>query len=342
MFALTDLAVPLVGAPMAGGPSTPQLAAAVSNAGGLGMLAAGYLNADQLLLQIEETKALTDCPFGINLFVPTPTDPAPQDAGEQLERFRQDIAPVAASLGAELPNGMPHDEAEQANFDALLATVQETQPACATFTFGCPSTEDIERLQSAGICVGVTVTNPQDAALATQRGADFLCVQGPDAGGHQSTFRVADAPNQKPLEKLLKSLTHVSALPLIAAGGIRTAAQVKELLSGGATAVQLGTPLLLADEAGTNATHRELLLSAPRPTVLTRAFTGRYARAITNTWTENFDDAPAIYPGLHQLTSSVRKAAAATGNLEWIHAWAGKNYSAIRTGSAAEILARFT
>lgn len=198
----------------------------------------------------------------------------------------------------------------------------------------------INDLKRAGSLTGVTVTCVADGLTAALAGVDFLCIQGPDAGGHQPTFRVADEPNKIPLAELLKSLKHVTDVPLVVAGGVRTAAQVKELLSKGAVTVQIGTPLLLADEAGTNAAHRALLLAEPRPTVLTRSFTGRYARAITNAWTDTFPNAPSIYPGLHQLTSPVRKAAAGIGDFEWIHAWAGKNYTSVQPGSGAEILKR--
>lgn len=294
MFSLDDLEIPLVGAPMAGGPSTPQLAAAVSNAGGLGMLAAGYLNADQLAEQVEQTRELTDGPFGVNLFVPTPADQIPMDAAVQLERFRQDLAFLEKPLRVIIPAVVPDTEAEQANFEELLGVVLEAKLACVTFTFGSPSSNVINDLKRAGILTGVTVTCVADGLIAAHAGANFLCIQGPDAGGHQSTFRVADEPNEIPLVELVKSLNYVTDVPLIAGGGVRTAAQVKELLSEGAVAVQIGTPLLLADEAGTNESHRYLLLAEPRPTVLTRSFTGRYARAITNAWTVTFPNGPAI------------------------------------------------
>lgn len=119
----------------------------------------------------------------------------------------------------------------------------------------------INDLKRAGSLTGVTVTCVADGLTAALAGVDFLCIQGPDAGGHQSTFRVADEPNKIPLAELLKSLKHVTDVPLVVAGGVRTAAQVKELLSKGAVTVQIGTPLLLADEAGTNAAHRALLLA---------------------------------------------------------------------------------
>lgn len=341
MFDFAELEIPLVGAPMAGGPSTPQLAAAVSNAGGLGMLAAGYLDASQLAEQVKQTRELTNRPFGVNLLVPTPADQIPVDAAEQLERFRQDLAFLEKPLRVKIPAVVPDTEADQANFEELLGVVLEAKPACVTFTFGCPSASVINDLKRAGCLTGVTVTCVSDGVTAVHAGADFLCVQGPGAGGHQSTFRVADEPNKIPLAQLLKSLRYVTDVPLIAAGGVRTAAQVKELLSEGAVAVQIGTPLLLADEAGTNEAHRNLLLAEPRPTVLTLSFTGRYARAITNAWTVTFPNGPAIYPGLHQLTSTARKAAAGLGDFEWVHAWAGENYSTVHPDSAAEILNRF-
>lgn len=322
MFSFADLEIPLVGAPMAGGPSTPQLAASVSNAGGLGMLAAGYLNADQLAEQVQQTRELTDRPFGVNLFCPADPNDNPVNAKALLQDYRLALAPLGKQYGLDLLN---YELVLPDHFHSLLDWLLTNPVPVVTFTFGCPSAEDVEQLQTVNTCVGVTITNQQDAAFAAQAGVDFLCVQGPDAGGHQSTFRVADEPNKIHLVELLKSLRYVTHVPLVVAGGVRTATQVAQLLSEGAVAVQLGTPLLLADEAGTKAAHNALVLSESRPTVLTRSFTGRCTRAITNAWTDTLEHAPAIYPALHQITSPVRKAAAGIRDFEWIHAWVGDN-----------------
>lgn len=226
MFSFADLEIPLVGAPMAGGPSTPQLAAAVSNTGGLGMLAAGYLNADQLAEQVKQIRELTDRPFGVNLFCPADPNDNPVNAKALLQDYRLALAPLGREYGLDILN----DEIVLPDhFCTLLDWLLANPVPVVTFTFGCPSAEQIERLQAVSTYVGVTVTNPQDAILATQASVDFLCVQGPDAGGHQSTFRVADEPNKIHLVELLKSLRYVTHVPLVVAGGVRTATQVAQL-----------------------------------------------------------------------------------------------------------------
>ena len=339
MFSFSDLDMLLVAAPMAGGPSTPELAAAVSEAGGLGFLAGGYLSAEALTRQIQQTRALTSRAFGVNLFMPITDVQIPADARAQLARFASALQPVADDLKSEPGKPQATTESEARGFAELVDVVIDQRIAVVTFTFGCPSTELIQRLQEHGSLVGVTVIRPEDALAAEQAGADFLCVQGPAAGGHQSTFAVADELNMLPLPRLLEEVRRVCTVPLVAAGGVRTAEQVRDLLTSGAVAVQVGTPLLLADEAGTSEAHRNLLQTPIRETVMTRAFTGRYARAIQNSWVERYHDtAPALYPGVHEVTAPLRRTAALGANTEWIHAWAGEPYAGLRGGPAAEIL----
>ena len=242
MFNFSDLEIPLVGAPMAGGPSTPQLAAAVSKAGGLGMLAAGYLNVDQLAEQVKQTRELTDRPFGVNLFCLADPNDNPSDAEVRLQDYRQVLAPLGKQYGLDL---LKYELAIPDHFSSLLDWLLTNPMPVVTFTFGCPSAEDIAQLQAVGTCVGITVTNPQDAALATRSGANFLCVQVPDAGGHQSTFRVQDEVNQLPLRQLIPSVQAVTDLPLVAGGGVGSKEDVRSILDLGVEAVQIGTLLQL-------------------------------------------------------------------------------------------------
>lgn len=336
MFSLDDLEIPLVGAPMAGGPSTPQLAAAVSNAGGLGMLAAGYLNADQLAEQVQQTRELTDGPFGVNLFCPAEPNDNPVNAKALLQDYRLALAPLGKQYGLDLLN---YELVLPDHFCSLLDWLLANPVPVVTFTFGCPSAEDIAQLQAVGTCVGITVTNPQDAALAAQPGANFLCVQGPNAGGHQSTFRVQDEVNQLPLSQLVPDVQAVTNLPLIAGGGVGSNQDVQSILALGVEAVQVGTLLLLSDEAGTSQAHRDALQSGIAETQLTRAFTGRPARAIVNDFVTEFDAlAPAVYPQMHYLTAPLRAKAKDAGAWQHVNAWAGTGFSQAQTKPAAEII----
>lgn len=336
MFSLDDLEIPLVGAPMAGGPSTPQLAAAVSNTGGLGMLAAGYLNADQLAEQVKQIRELTDQPFGVNLFCPADPNDNPANAEALLQDYRLALAPLGREYGLDILN----DEIVLPDhFCTLLDWLLANPVPVVTFTFGCPSAEQIERLQAVSTYVGVTVTNPQDAILATQASVDFLCVQGPDAGGHQSTFRVQDEVNQLPLSQLVPDVQAVTNLPLIAGGGVGSNQDVQSILALGVEAVQVGTLLLLSDEAGTSQAHRDALQSGIAETQLTRAFTGRPARAIVNDFVAEFDAlAPAVYPQMHYLTAALRAKAKDAGAWQHVNAWAGTGFSQAQTRPTVEII----
>lgn len=336
MFNFADLEIPLVGAPMAGGPSTPQLATAVSNAGGLGMLAAGYLNADQLAEQVKQTRELTDQPFGVNLFCPAGPNDNPVNVEALLQDYRQALVPLGKEYGLDFLN---YELVLPDHFRSLLDWLLTNPVPVVTFTFGCPSAEDVEQLQTVNTCVGVTITNQQDAAFAAQAGVDFLCVQGPDAGGHQSMFRVQDEVNQLPLSQLVPAVQAITDLPLVVGGGIGNSEDVQSLLSLGVEAVQLGTLLLLSDEAGTSQAHRDALQSGITETRLTRAFTGRPARAIVNEFVTDFDAlAPAVYPHMHYLTAPLRAKAKEAEAWQRVNAWAGTGFSQAQTKPTVEII----
>ncbi|OYO06031.1 NAD(P)H-dependent flavin oxidoreductase [Enemella evansiae] len=309
--------LPIVLAPMAGGPSTPELVAAVCEAGGFGYLPAGYLTADALAERIARTRELTERPFGVNLFVPEPQQR--QDLSAYAESLRPDAERLGAAVGK-------LDWSDTDHWAAKLELLAGDPVAVVSFTFGLPSAEEAERLHAAGSALVGTITTVPEARAAADRGMDALCVQGPDAGGHRGTHRVTDEPSTLPLADLLAEVRAAVELPLIATGGIGTAAQIRELLAAGATAVQLGSLFLRCPEAGTNETHRKAL-TRRRDTVVTRAFSGRPARGLRNRFIDEHDaDAPAAYPQVNQLTGPLRKAAAAAGDADSLHLWAGTNY----------------
>ena len=332
-FSLQDLAVPVLGAPMAGGPSTPALAAAVSNAGGLGFVAAGYLSADAFADVIAGARSLTSAPIGVNIFVPQPSVATP----EALDRYRDLLAPLAEHYGAEVGQPKADDDAWQAKLDV----VADTAPEVASFTFGCPNAEVLGRLRDRGVLTAVTVTNLDEAAVAVAAGADALVVQGPEAGGHRGTFDPVALPGDEPLDGLLAAITAAYDLPVIAAGGLAGAADVRRVLDGGAVAAQAGTAFLLADEAGTNGAHRAALTDENfTETVVTRAFSGRYARGLANGFTARYDDvAPLGYPEVNQMTGPLRRAAVAAGDPNGTNLWAGTSWRQTGGGSAGDIVA---
>lgn len=320
---------------MAGGPSTPALAAAVANAGGLGFLAAGYLPAQRVADSIAATRGLTSGPIGVNLFVPQPC----VATEEQIDGYRRLLEPLARHYGVQ--PGRPHDDDD--GWAAKVDVIAETAPEAVSFTFGCPDAAVLARLRSRGVLTMVTVSGPEEAALAVDAGADALVVQGPEAGGHRSIFDPAAAPPTAPLGELL-SATVGLGVPVIAAGGLGDATAVRAVLDAGAVAAQVGTALLLCDEAGTSAVHRGALRDERfNDTVVTRAFSGRYARSLVNGFTQTFSAAaPPAYPQVNQMTGPIRSAAVAAGDPQAVSLWAGTAWQGVRTGSATDIVAALT
>jgi nitronate monooxygenase len=328
---LDQLKIPIVLAPLAGGPSTPELAAAVADAGGLGFVAAGYLSAGDLAQRIETTRSLTTGQIGVNVFVPgPPAEPA------TYRGFVEGLRAWADAKG--VPVGEPRygDDDWSAKLDLLLG---DPVPV-VSFTFGCPDREVIDRFRQAGSEVWVTVTSPEEASQAETAGADVLVLQGGEAGGHRGSF--VDRPDL-PVYGLLALLSLVreeSSLPLVASGGIGTPQALAAALSAGAVAAQVGTAFMLSPEAGTTAAHRAAI-KTERETALTRAFTGRLARGIRNQFVDQHSaGAPIAYPELHYVTAPMRQQARQAGNPELVNLWAGEAHALAEEAPAAEIARR--
>lgn len=318
---------------MAGGPSTPALVRAAASVGAFGFLAAGSKSVDALAAQVAEALTTVDGPFGVNLFVPGTARGNPS----QVQAYRAELEGDAARYDVPLPQPAADTTDHWADkIDYLLA---HPVPV-VSFTFGTPPADVVERMHAVGTHVSVMVTDPDEAAAAEASGADSLVVQGPDAGGHRGTHTVDKSPDTRDLDQLLADVQSVSALPLVAAGGIGTAEGVVKLLARGAVAAQVGTALLLTPECGASAVHKEALRSGAYPgTTLTRAFSGRLARGLTNRFIVDHDDtAPAAYPEVNQLTRPLRAAAAAAGDPGGVSLWAGTGFRDIREAPAADVI----
>lgn len=324
--------LPVIAAPMAGGASRPSLAAAAARAGALGFLAGGYRTAADLHAQIQQTRAL-GAPFGVNLFVPNPM-PVERDA---YRRYAQTLKPEADRLGVQLPAAPVEDEDDlAAKLDLLLC---DPVPV-ASFTFGIPESSLVAQLRRRGTIVVQTVTSAQEALGAEAAGVDAVAVQCSAAGGHSGTLAPHQPIADVPIADLLRSVRAVVGLPMIAAGGLATADAVADALAAGADAAMVGTVLLRTDESGASATHQQALADAPdAQTVLTRAFTGRPARALPNAFIARYERlAPSGYPAIHHLTSPIRRAAAAAGDRERVHLWAGAGHRHAQLGPAENVL----
>jgi nitronate monooxygenase len=315
---LGEVEIPqVVLAPLAGGPSTPELAAAVANAGGLGFVAGGYLRPEELDARLRRARELTDGALGVNLFVLRQT--AIDEAA--LTRYADQLAGEGHELGAPRFDDDWLDEKIEV---AVAADVQVISTA-----FGPPPRA---LLDEARVPVWATIASVADAGVE----ADALVVQGTEAGGHRGAFDDNDESDQ-PLLDLLRLLRE-DGRPLIAAGGIHDGASARRTLDAGATAVQAGTAFLLCPEAGTYPVHRAAIERGGE-TAITRAFTGRRARGIVNAFMRDHVDAPSAYPQINHLTAPMRAAARAAGDPDRVNLWAGTSFAHTRARPAAEVVA---
>jgi nitronate monooxygenase len=333
-----DIAVPIVGAPMAGGPGTPALAAAVSNAGGLGFIPGGYLSAEQFADDIAAARAMTTGPLGVNLFVPQPS----VADWIALDYYADELEGIAEHYQCEV--GRP-EFGDDDDWERKLEVVADVHPELVSFTFGVPPPDVIRRLSAQGLLVMVTVTSPYEAGVAVAAGADSLVVQGPGAGGHRGTFAPDMEPGTESLHELIDRIHRAHRdVPIIAAGGLGTAADVAGVLRRGAVAAQIGTALLLSDEAGTSQAHRTAMKNQLYgKTIVTRAFSGRYARSLENEFIRLLDNvAPLGYPEVNQMTLPIREAATEWEDPDAMALWAGTAFAEARPGPVADIIAGLT
>lgn len=332
MSSLLETALPVIAAPLAGGSSTPALVEAAMDAGGFGFLAAGYKSAEAMMEQVHAVRRAGDN-FGVNLFVP---QSQPIDA-VAYGRFVEEIRGDADVLGVDLPPiPVSDDDQWREKLDALIA---DPVPV-VSLTFGLPDSADVGALRAKGTVVLASVTTPGEARLAEEAGVDGLVVQGPQAGGHSATFDPTRMIGNERTAAVIQAVKGAVRLPLIAAGGVDGPEAVKELLDAGAQAVTVGTMLLLSEEAGTNSTHRAALRDpAFTETVITRAFTGRPARALSNGFIRRHEPAAITgYPAIHHLTQRLRRAAADANDPQRVHLWAGTGHRNARPQPAGQII----
>ncbi|MDU0478207.1 nitronate monooxygenase [Staphylococcus chromogenes] len=331
MTVLSQLSVPVIASPMAGGPSTPALVDALFNSGGLGFLAGGYLSAAALRAQMD---AVTAPRYGVNLFYP-------QAAPASLllvDDYAEQLKPLFTQHGVAVPDYADADPTDA--FAEKFALLLELRPTVASCTFGLFSEEEVSELHEAGIEVWMTVTCPRDAAEAERRGADVLIVQGPEAGGHRSTLTVEEEPDGRSAYSICTSIE--TALPKVLAGGIATWRQLQWAFHAGATAVACGTAFLLAEEAGTSEAHKVWIRAAvdkQLPTATTRAFSGRVARGVETDFMRAHQDAPAVYPHVNTLMKPLRGLA---DTPEFVAPWAGVRVSQAKELPAADIVSMLT
>ena len=326
---------PLVVAPMAGGPSTVDLVVAAWRAGALGFLAGGYETAAALADDMAAVRGAGVDTFGVNLFVPGAPTTDPAGLAAYLTRLEGDAAVVGVALG----EAAWDDDDYAGKVDAVLAA----PPAVVSFTFGIPAADVVEALQTAGSLVLLTVTTPEEADVALRVGPDALCLQGAEAGAHRGSLANVERPDQdRPLRALLAAVRRRTLVPLVAAGGVGGPEDVADLVARGADLVQVGTVFLRCPESGAPAALKDALATSAvsGATEITRAFSGRRARALVNAMVRAHPGAPAAYPEINNATRPLRARAARAGDPEHMGLYAGTAFGRAEAEPAAAIIER--
>jgi nitronate monooxygenase len=326
---------PIIQAPMAGGPTTPELVAAVSNAGGLGSLGAAYLTPSQITEAIRQIRLLTDQPFNVNLFAGGYEARPHADAGPMLAV----LAEVHEELGLPPPVlAEPAIDPFPEQFEAVL----QARPAVFSFTFGMPDAYAMTRLKKSGMAALGTATTVEEVYRLVEAGVDGIVAQGAEAGGHRGTFGAAFETSMVPVLDLVAGIVAALPVPVIGSGGLMDGRDITAAMKRGASAVQLGTAFLTCPESGASAAYKRALLDARTDTtVVTRVFSGRPARGLRNAFIvrlEGKEDVILPYPLQNALTRPMRTAAARKGDSGFLSLWAGQGVARVRVLPAAELV----
>lgn len=334
---LLGLAVPVIQAPMAGGPSSPELVAACSAAGALGSLGCAYTPPEEMKTQASAVRAKTAGPFGINLF----GAPLPNDIPDAEQRLA--LGAVAAYY-TEL--GLPAPEPVRApygpDFDAQLAAVAQIRPRVFTVHLGALTPQQLQGLQSLGIAVGASATCVAEAERFEALGFDFIIAQGSEAGGHRGTYLRDPYDALTGTLALTRLIVRAVRTPVVAAGGIMDGSGIAAALALGAHAAQLGTAFIACPESGAPQAHKDALLAAREDiTSITEKFSGKPARGIANRFMREMnacDAARLAFPAQNGVTGKLRAAAAKAGKPEFLALWAGQGLAMSRALPAAELI----
>lgn len=327
----------IIQGPLGGGPSTPELVAAVSNAGGLGSLGAAYLTPDQITAAVQKIRSLTEKSFQVNLFAGGWDENAHTDARPMLEL----LAEIHQTLGLPPPTPpLPKPDP----FPEQLEAVLDSRPPIFSFTFGVPSPDAMSRLRRRGMVILGTATSVGEALLLAEAGVDAIVAQGAESGAHRGTFAGPFESSMVPTFELVRGITAVLQTPVIATGGLMDGGDIARSLTAGASAAALGTAFLVSTESGAPQAYKQAILAASKDnTVITRAFSGRPARGLPNAFIRKLmdrEDAILPYPLQNALTRAMRTAAAQQGVPEFLSLWAGQGVARARAMPAAALIER--
>ena len=338
-LARIGIELPIIQAPMAG-VSTPRLAAAVSNAGGLGSLGIGASTVEQARQSIRETRALTARPFNVNVFCHAA---ARRDPGREQAWLRH-LGALFAQAGTAVPSSLSEIYKSFLDDEEAFELLLQERPSVLSFHFGVPTAARVQALRQAGIRTLATATSLAEAALIEQAGVDAIVAQGTEAGGHRGIFEPAGHDEGLSMAVLVRLLVRQTRLPVIAAGGIMDGRGIKAALDLGASAAQLGTAFVLCPESAANAGYRTNLKSERSAfTRMTSVLSGRPARGVVNQMILHGEAAgaplPAAYPVAYDAAKQLNAAAAKLGNDEFAAHWAGQGAPLARELPAGDLMA---
>ncbi|MGS0825100.1 NAD(P)H-dependent flavin oxidoreductase [Shewanella sp. 0m-8] len=333
LCSLLGIEKPIIQAPMAGVQNW-ELAAAVSNSGGLGSIPCGMLTKDQVLFEIINFRENSNKTYNLNFFC----HKMPETNNQALEAWEEQLSPYYESFSIKPLNEI---SGLRVPFDVNLAdAIEPHKPPILSFHFGLPSAELVTRIKSWGTVVMSSATTKEEGVWLEENGADIVIAQGYEAGGHRGMFMTSDASTQLPTLELVACLKYELSVPVVAAGGIATSTDIKEMIRLGASGVQVGTSYLLCDEAKTSAIHRQAIKSKNSVTALTNIFSGRLARGITNKIMKelNFIASKAPeFPYASIAIGPLRAKAESQGQSDFTPLWSGTDRSGCKEISATKL-----
>lgn len=324
---LLQIEYPIIQAPMAGGITTSKLVAEVSNAGCLGMIGAGYMTPIQMREQIREIKQLTSNYFGINLFVPNEFNVTVNE----VKSANQILQPIREQLNLHEKDSLeiPKSNHILETFNEQIKIVIEEKVPVCSFTFGIPCKEVIAELKQHNIILMGTATTVREAVEIEKNGMDIVVVQGSEAGGHRGNFINGFQESLVGLMSLIPQVVDHLSIPVIATGGIMDGRGLMASICLGAKGVQMGTAFLTCIESGAHKVHKEAILHANEDqTVLTRAFSGKWARGIKNKFIlemQKHEMSLPDFPVQNTLTQAIRKASTSENNQDFMSLWSGQS-----------------
>ncbi|MEK2644204.1 NAD(P)H-dependent flavin oxidoreductase [Bdellovibrio sp. BCCA] len=329
---------PIIQAPMAGTFTPPSFIATVCEAGALGTLGAGYLNPEDLRAQIQEIKKLTQKPFAVNLFIPTPV----HLDQKKIEESKKILARYHAELGITAEPKLNWDEKL---FEKQFQVVLEEKVPVFSFAFGSLSADKMQTLQAQGVFIIGTATSLEEGLFLEKIGCDAIAAQGAEAGGHRGSFLDGKFP-LIPVQELVEQIVDNVQIPVLAAGGIVDGNDVREAKKWGAQGVQVGTAFLVCKESTAAPEFKKrLLTNSSGSTILTKAFSGRWARGVSNRFMQemkSFEEDLPDYPLQNSLTQVLRKYATEKGLSDFMSLWAGTGVGRLKELSIRELIKQLT